>query len=163
MNTRLSLLALVTLATLTPACDSEPTGSFDDATFRDGEVIIPPTTGGGGTIKVTGGHDLPWEVLYTGYERASFEYQQVFVSDVEKQAHQFVVDQFLANERNLEECPWTCESLGGEWNEGVYVSELRMPFGAVSTGYAEGEGGEIFWETEAEVSAQVGCGCDSVE
>lgn len=161
MNTRLSVLALVTLATLAPACDSEPTGSFDDASFRDGEVIIPPTTGGGGTLKGTGGHDLPWEVLYTGYERASYEDQQVFVADIEKLAYDFVVAQFLANEGNLAECPWTCEGLGGEWNEGVYVSELRVSFERVSTGFGEHE--EIFWETEADVSAQVGCGCETVE
>jgi hypothetical protein len=161
MNTRLSVLALVTLATLAPACDPEPTGSFDDASFRDGEILVPPTTGGGGTIKGTGGHDLPWEVLYTGYERASFEYQQVFIGDIENQAHQFVVDQFLADEGNLAECPWTCEGLGGEWNEGVYVSELRATFETVSLGGDENEG--FFWETEAEISAQVGCGCETVE
>lgn len=161
MNTRLSALALVTLATLAPACDPEPASSVDHASFRDGEVIIPPTTGGGGTLKGTGGHDLPWEVLYTGYERAAFEYQQVFIADLEQQALDFVTAQFLADEGNLAECPWTCEGLGGEWNEGVYVSGLRVTFGAVTTGYGEHE--EIFWETEAEVSAQVGCGCDAVE
>jgi hypothetical protein len=161
MNTRLSILALVTLATLAPACDAEPTGSFDDASFRDGEIIIPPTTGGGGGLKGTGGHDLPWEVLSSGYERASFEYQEAFIGEIETQAHQFVVDQFLADEGNLAECPWTCEGLGGEWNEGVYVSGLRMTFGEVTTVVGEHEA--LSWETDVEVTAQVGCGCETVK
>lgn len=157
MNTRCFALALVTLATLVTACDTEPTTTteLDASTFR-GEVFVPPTTTGGTVLIGKGGHDLPTEILQNGYDRAPIEIQDIFLVDIEKQVIESLEADFLANEATYEECPWLCDGMGMSWDEGVYVGDLHFEIGAVWL--AESRTG-LHWQTEASGEAQVGCGC----
>lgn len=157
MNTRLTALALVTLATLGTACDPETSpSSGDEPSFR-GDTIdpVPPTTGG--IIIVKGGHDWDDLVLGGGYDRASLDYQIAFQQLAQDQAYEFVVKTFLADEKVMEACPWICEEQHMSWNEGVEVHELRVELGSVLT--VEDETG-LHWESETSVAAQTSCGCE---
>lgn len=161
MNTRLALLAplaLVTLATLGTACDSEPSPSSEAWALRDGEVFVPPTTTTGGGLVVKGGHDLPWEVLLQPFLDADLQYQLSFHDDVVTQIRQMFEADFLADERNLADCPWICEDAGLRWNEGAYVGDLVVEYGDVWTEYDRS--GAPYWTTDAYGSAEVGCGCE---
>lgn len=156
MNTRFTtLVTLAALATLAPACDVEPT-SASDVSLRDGEIIVPPTGPIGGTLKGTGGHDLPWEALHIGFDRASSTVQNAFLGELELQIHAAFTAEFLANEGNYEECPWACDELGMAWDEGVNVQDIRFEHGAVTLGECTLG---AHWETEVSANAQVGCAC----
>jgi hypothetical protein len=155
MKIQLTALALVTLATLGTACDSELGSSSDELSLR-GDVLDPrpPTTGG---IVIKGGHDNPWEILTAGYDKAPSEYQLAFEKDCEKQIYAALEDEFLSDEHVVEICSETCEKLGSHWEGGVGISELRYEHGEVRTMMGEHE--QLEWQTEARVEAQVGCGC----
>ena len=158
MKTQLTTfaLALVTLATLGTACDVEPTPSSDGLEFRGDELDPPrPTTGGGIIIK--GGHDLPTEILWVGFDRASFEYQAAFEGEVEKQVVDFFEQQFLSNERVVDECRSTCEHQGLPWDGGVLVRDLELVHGTVTTQRDAYE--RLEWVTEVDASADVACAC----
>jgi hypothetical protein len=158
MNTRFTALALVTFAMLGTACDPEPVTSANELSFRDDGFIDPSTTTTGGITIKKGGHWLSIAVLEAGYDRASFEIQQAFESEIEMGIHEDIVKEFLSDEKNLEACPWTCEDAGMQWNEGVFVGELTFEHGAVTTERDEFE--QLCWQTEVSYSAEVGCGCE---
>jgi hypothetical protein len=155
MKIHLAALALVILGT---ACDPEVAPAPSEASFRDGEVIVPPTHPTGGSFTIKGGHDNPFEIMAQPYDKAPVEYQLAFEAEIQKQAVAVIEAEFLADEHNLEECPWSCEALGMTWNEGVYITELRVEHGAVRT-ESDPEVKGLYWTTEASASAEVGCGC----
>lgn len=157
MNTRFTLLALA-LVTLATACDPEAVPTSDDASmFRDGEVIVPPTGPIGTGLVVKGGHDNPYEIVIAGYDLAPVQYQEAFHAQVLLEAHKVIADDFLANERNLVECPGICEDLDASWDEGVYVGNLAVQYGTVQT--ETNREGQTYWLAAAEAQADVGCGC----
>lgn len=156
MKIHITALTLATLAALGTGCDPEP-AELDDLELRDGEIIIPPTGPGGGTIKGTGGEDPPLEVLVLGYDRAPVLWQTWFEQQIEMQARFFLEAQFLESERNVDECPTICADLDATWNQGAFVTGMRISHGSVTVEYDDVM--EPYWETDVEVIGQVGCGC----
>ena len=159
MNTRFTALALAlsTLTMLGTGCDPETTPSSGELMFRDGEIIDYPTTTTGGTIKVKGGHDNPWEILFRGFDKAPLEYQTAFLGEVEKQVRDHVVDELLSDERVVEQCLSSCAHQESEWNGSISIHELRLEHGAVTT--TAGEQETLFWETEARAEGTASCVC----
>lgn len=159
MKTRLAALslALVTLAALGTACDTEPTGTSPAAVrLRDTETIDPPTRPTTGSFTVKGGHDNPFETLMHGYDRAPLEVQQSYLAEVDAQLVPAFTAAFLADERNYEECPWQCDELDMSWDEGVNVQEARFTLDSVVL--AEDAMGP-HWQSAISAEAQVGCAC----
>ena len=157
MKITLTALTLVTLTAFATGCDPEPASASGVPTFRDGELVNPPTTPIGGTIKSGGGHDNPFELILRGFDRAPLEVKPAFDAEVEQQLTTHFKTQFLANERVYEECPWACDDLGLTWDEGVNVASIRYVHDAVVV--AENASG-LYWETNVEAVASVGCGCE---
>lgn len=157
MKITLTALTLVTLTAFATGCDPEPAAASGVPTFRDGEIVSPPTTPIGGTIKSGGGHDNPYDIIVRGFDRAPYEVQIAFYAEVEQQLTAYFTAQFLADEHVYEECPWACDELGLTWDEGVNVQGLRYVHDAVVI--AEDASG-LYWETNVEGTAQVGCGCE---
>lgn len=158
MNARIATLTLVTLSTLAAACDTEPAPSSDAWQLRDGEVFIPPTTTTGGGLVVKGGHDNPEDILMMPFDTVPPDYQLEFHAEALEQALKVIEDEFLANERNLAQCPWICEEASLSWNEGVYVADLAVEYSEVLT--ETDREGTMYWTTDADYSASVGCGCE---
>lgn len=150
--------ALATLVVLGTACDLETPATRSDASSFRGEVFIPPTTTTGTVLIGKGGHDLPTEVLQRGFDESPYEIQISFLSEIEVATRKAFIEQFLANERAYEECPWQCEEHGLGWDEGVNVLEMRVEHAGVSLVSDKGGTG-LHWETEVRAEAQVGCGC----
>lgn len=159
MNTRFTALAL-TLTTVTmlgTGCDLETTPASGELTFRDGEIIDYPTTTTGGTIKVKGGHDNPWEILHRGFDSAPLEYQAAFLAELEKQVREHVVDELLSDERVVEQCLSSCVHQESEWNGSISLHELRLEHGAVTTTVGEHEA--LVWETDVLAEGTASCVC----
>lgn len=165
MNTRFTALALAltTLTLLGTGCDPETTASSSSTAskaeihFRDGEVIDYPTTTTGGTIKVKGGHDNPFEILYMGFDRAPLEYQLEFLADVEKQLPSLIIDELLSDELVVEQCMSSCAHQEMQWDGGITLLELRFDHGKVSTVIGEQE--RLHWETDVSAVATGSCEC----
>jgi hypothetical protein len=153
-----TLFAILTLVTLATACDPEAAPFPSDTSFRDGEVIIPPTGPIGTGLVVKGGHDLPIEVLSQGYDLAPEQWKDAFDAQVVLEAYKVIEEDFLANERNFIACPGICEDLDASWDEGVYIANLAVQHGAVRN-ETDHTTGQVLWTTTAEVQADVGCGC----
>lgn len=158
MNTRrLAALALVTLATLGTACDTEPTPSATAALeLRDGEGIDPPTRPTTGSFTVKGGHDNPFEYFGVSFRDLPLEVRLAFFKDMHKQAVDAIEDEFLSDERNVEACPKACGDVGMAWNEGATVRFVHVEHGEVSV--AEDEHGP-HWAAEALATGEASCGC----
>lgn len=159
MKIHLAALAL-TLGTLATACDvdgSEPLGS---AQYR-GEDLDPPTRPTGTGLVAKGGHDNPEEMMWHPYDRAPEEYKLAFELQVQQQAMKVIEEEFLADERNIDECPAVCDEMHMVWEGGVFIADLQVRFDQVFTEVArEGEfEGRPCWVTYAEAGANVGCGC----
>lgn len=159
MNTRFTALALAlaTFATLGTACDSEPTSSSDELSFR-GDVLDPPPPTTGGIIIVKGGHDNPWEILTAGFDHAPIDYQLAFLAECEKPAHLAIEDEFLSGEHIVEQCTAACGALEMHWEGGVAIRDLRFEHGTVTTESGKEEG-DLYWQTELRIEAQTSCGC----
>ena len=165
MNTRFTALALAltTLTLLGTGCDPETTAStastasIPELRFRDGEIIDYPTTTTGGTIKVKGGHDNPFEILYMGFDRAPLAYQEAFLREVEKQLPALIVDALLSDESVVDQCISSCAHQEMQWEGGISIHELRFEHEKVRTVIGELE--QLAWETEVRAEATGSCEC----
>lgn len=156
MNTRTCFLALVTLAVLATACDPQPVPtSVGEPTFR-GDELDPPTKITTGVLLLKGGHDDPeeWE---RAFEECSLETQIAFYKRADKVAADQILDAFVTDEHNVEWCMRACEDQQGAWGGDFTVQFLRVDHGQVTGVRVERDAWG--WESEARVTAEIGCGC----
>lgn len=156
MTTRLTTLALVTLALLGTACDPEATtSSVEEQTFR-GDTISPPTTTTTGTFTLKGGHDNPEEWGHA-FEECSRETQVAFYRRGDKAAADLIMEAFATDENNIELAIERCEDQHMSWNGDFSLQYVHVEHGRVA-GVVD-EGGSWGWESQARVIAEIAFGC----